>query len=94
MVEHGVPDFFTAGHCYLYGGEQDFQGIGGAILHTAMLKSSGALVRRSSLRAAWWEIITDLAASEKLSISISMLALSEASKITSSPVLAYITGTS
>ncbi len=63
MAEHGVGDFFTTGHCYLYGGEQDFQGIGGAINHTAMVKSSGApgpaIVIETA--AAWWEIIAERA---------------------------------
>ncbi|MDQ3811692.1 MAG: beta-galactosidase [Chloroflexota bacterium] len=61
MRNNEVKDFFTAGHCYLYGGEQDFQGIGGAINHTAMVKSSGApgpaVVIETA--AAWWEIISD-----------------------------------
>jgi beta-galactosidase len=63
MARHGTDNFFTAAHCYLYGGEQDFQGIGGAINHTAMVKSSGApgpaIVIETA--AAWWEIIAERA---------------------------------
>lgn len=63
MSEHGVENFFTTGHCYLYGGEQDFQGIGGAINHTAMVKSSGAPGPAIAIEtaAAWWEIIAERA---------------------------------
>ena len=61
MAEHGVSDFFTTGHCYLYGGEQDFQGIGGAINHSAMVRSSGAAGPAIVIEtaAAWWEVISD-----------------------------------